>query len=96
MSNHYAAGDYAGLSGGGFSFYYGYEETKDDDWAFVMRKDDVDGPKELVRFSATELGVRNGDDPTEGLLAGIARALDFLYRKPSPPPPCRVNSPTQS
>jgi hypothetical protein len=75
MSNRYSSSDYAGLSGGGFSFYYGYEELKDDDWAFVMRK----GDKELVRFSATELGLRNGDDPTIGLLAGIEKSLDYLY-----------------
>jgi len=77
MSNHYSAGDYAGLSGGGFSFYYGYEETKGDGWAFVMQK----GEKELVRLSATELGVTNGDDPNVGLLAQIAKALDILYPK---------------
>ena len=76
MSRHYAASDYAGLEGGGFSFYFGYEETKEDCWAFVMRRD----KRELLRFSAKELGVEDAD-PTEGLLAGIAKAMDVLYSK---------------
>jgi len=67
----YSASDYAGMSACGYSFYYGYEEEKDGQWAFVMKK----GDKELLRYSATELSCRSGDDPKDGLLSGICKAI---------------------
>lgn len=75
MSKHYSAGDYAGLEGGGFSFYYGYEETKVEEWAFVAKKHGI----EFLRLSTKELGIRDGDEPIYGLLSGIAKSLDVLH-----------------
>ena len=70
MSKFYIASDYAGVSGGGIAFYYGYEETFREEWCFVVRKNG----KETMRIPSTELG---GDrfNVAENLLIGISKWL---------------------
>lgn len=72
MSNHYIASDYASVEGGGLFFYYGYEETLDEEWLFVVKK-----ANETIFFlPASELGVKNTFEVVECLLAGISKWLD--------------------
>jgi hypothetical protein len=72
MSRFYIASDYAGLSGGGVSFYYGYEETHFDEWCFVAKE----GEKEVLRLPQSRLGCKDRWNVTENLLAGISHWLD--------------------
>ena len=82
MTNIYSASDYAGLSGGAYSFYYGYEETKNDEWAFVATRKGFDEAgatfvKEIARFSKSELDqIVESDEPASFLLAGIAKLFE--------------------
>lgn len=73
MSRHFIASDYAGVSGGGIGFYYGYEETEGDEWCFIAKE----GDKELLRLPAETLGVKDKWDVTECLLAGIGKWLEL-------------------
>lgn len=66
----YRSGDYAGLSVGKYKFYYGYEETVGEDWAFTASVDD----KEVMRIPASKLG-GSGMDMTMCLLHGIGQFL---------------------
>jgi hypothetical protein len=78
MSNAYSASDYAGLSGGEWSFYYGYESAEQDSdeepgpWMFTASGPDVF----KMKRTAAQLGCRQFDDPARVLLVGIALALD--------------------
>ena len=76
----YDASDYAGLSGGRFRFYYGYEETDaEDNWQFVAYEND----EEMARYTAAEVGARQFDQPVMVLLKGVAKYLEINH--PSPP-----------
>ena len=71
--SYFVASDYAGLSGGRFSFYYGYEKTIDDEWCFVVSEND----QEVARWPASILG--NPQFNVEaGLMAGISKWLESL------------------
>lgn len=71
----YVASDYAGISGGAYSFYYGYEETnEDDDWLFLAK---VRGTV-VARWTAEELGFGQHDHPSDVLMWGIAKFLAEL------------------
>ena len=71
MSTSYIADDYAVVAGGRFSFYFGYEETIDDEWCFVVKEIGV----EILRLRQSELGVKDRWNVGENLLAGIAKWL---------------------
>jgi hypothetical protein len=85
----YCASDYAGMATKEYSFYYGYEQTIGEDWAFVAS--DKHG-KELFRKAINQSAI--DFDCTRGLLAGIAYFLDHqakgmraslpLDRRPEP------------
>lgn len=62
------ASDYATCSGGRTDFYFGYERTVGDEWAFTASKNGV----EWLRLPQSKLGVREGSDMAEFLLAGIS------------------------
>jgi len=68
MRDVYITGDYAGMQTGRYSFYFGYEETKDDEWAFVAEVNGI----EVMRKGASELTDKKGLDMGEMLLHGIA------------------------
>lgn len=68
LSRFSIASDYATCSGGGTEFYFGYERTVGDEWAFTAT---VDG-KEVMRIPQSKLGVRSASDMGEFLLAGIS------------------------
>ena len=72
MSNYYIASDYAGVAGGGVSFYFGYEETMYDEWCFVVKEHG----KEILRLTQSELGVKDRFAVEENLLAGISEWLE--------------------
>lgn len=76
MAEAYSASDYAGLSGGAYSFYYGYEETNDDgDWLFLAK---VRGTV-VARWTTHDLdGTTAYDQPNDVLMWGIARFLSEL------------------
>ena len=74
MAEAYSAGDYAGITGGGYSFYYGYERTNgNDEWLFVV----IRNGKELASWTARELKADQFDDPMSVLAKGVARFLDL-------------------
>lgn len=67
--------DYAVLTAGGLRFYFGYEFTmgETEEWCFVVHK--MKGSRcvdELMRVPESTLGIRDGTDPVEVLLEGIA------------------------
>jgi hypothetical protein len=68
----YVASDYAGLSGGGVEFYFGYEETLDDEWCFTAKQQG----EETLRLPQSKLGVKDRWNVTENLLAGIVEWLE--------------------
>ena len=75
MFDTYTASDYAGLSGGAYDFYYGYEVTdKDDNWLFVAK---VSGT-EVARWTAEQIGIAPDHDPHRILMRGIAKFLDTV------------------
>ena len=71
--------DYAVLSGPGFKFYYGYEQTNElEEWLFVGEIENC-----TLRMTAKELGFKNSFEPTEEiLLAGIGLTLATCKTKP--------------
>lgn len=69
----YLASDYAGLITKKWDFYYGYEETQDDEWCFVAWDKDN---KEIARYKASEFAERDGESPEIFLLEGLAKFLD--------------------
>ena len=80
MSEAYSASDYAGLNGGAYSFYYGYEKTNDDDdWLFIAK---VSGT-EVARWTAAEIG-EDAWEPRRVLMAGIAKFLESVSLDQSP------------
>ena len=83
MGRFYHASDYAGLAGGRFAFYFGYEKTsgegEDEEWCFVATKDDT----EVFRATQSQIGWEGGQPTEWGVLAGIACFLDH-YPKRSP------------
>lgn len=81
----YVASDYAGLSGGGVEFYFGYEETLDDEWCFVVKERGV----ETLRLPQSKLGVKDRWAVETNLMAGIA---EWLERRS---PPAAQGSPSQ-
>lgn len=71
----YIASDYAGVSGGKFSFYFGYEITDDanDEWCFQAKDLNV----EIMRIPHSQLkGNPSVYECHECLLAGIAMWLE--------------------
>lgn len=68
----YVASDYAGLSGGRFAFYFGYEETLDDEWCFVVKENG----EETLRIPQSKLGCKDQWDVTANLMAGISEWLE--------------------
>lgn len=78
---HYIASDYAGVSGGGFKFYYGYEytngEENGDEWCFVAWK----GAEEIMRVPTSKLHVTRHAGMEEFLLAGISQWLERQSEK---------------
>ena len=73
MADSYTAGDYAGLSGGRYSFYYGYEQTDPhDNWLFIGKIDGI----EIVAWTAEQLDMEQFDDTARILMRGIAKFLD--------------------
>jgi hypothetical protein len=82
VSNFYIASDYAGVSGGGISFYYGYEETQFDEWCFVARE----GDKEILRLPQSQLGCKDRWNVGENLLAGIGKWLERNNRSSTKAP----------
>lgn len=66
----YHASDYAGLVGGKYRFYYGYEETnEDDEWLFRAWQGDT----LTMSYTAEQLGMKQFDSPRDVLMRGIAR-----------------------
>lgn len=66
--------DYAILSGNGFKFYYGYEETdQDGNWLFV-------GQFGVYKntYLPSDLGAEQWDNPEEILLKGIGLFLETM------------------
>lgn len=81
MAEAYESSDYAGLKGGRFRFYYGYEETDaEGNWQFVA----YEGGQERVSFTAQALGAKQFDQPSMVLMKGIARYMDLAYPQPTP------------
>lgn len=72
MSSYYVASDYAGVSGGGVTFYYGYEETLGEEWCFVVRE----SGKETMRIPQSKLGCKDRWNVVENLMAGISQWLE--------------------
>jgi len=71
--------DYAVLETGIYTFYYGYEEEVNDEWAFVAKK----GKNEVARYSKSFIennsDIKNrSDEPDYYLLAGIGLFLNKL------------------
>ncbi len=66
----YYSSDYAGIEATNASFYYGYEETKNDEWCFVAEFNDT---KITIPFS--ELEAKNEYEVVDCLMAGIAYIL---------------------
>ena len=64
--------DYAVLSGPGFKFYYGYEQTNElEEWLFVGEIGNC-----TLKMTAEELGFKNSFEPIEEiLLAGIGLTI---------------------
>lgn len=75
----YTSDDYCGMSSGRYSFYYGYEITKNGQWCFTA---DVDG-KEVMRLKRSELWPEDGEEPFWYLLAGIAQFLKQIEAHPT-------------
>ena len=75
----YYSDDYAGLETNSVDFYYGYEETKNDEWAFIAK--DKEG-KLLLKLSETEIKEkcdnRQLNMPQDFLLAGVGLYSDGL------------------
>jgi len=67
----YTSDDYCGLTSGKYTFYYGYEVTKNGQWCFTA---DVDG-KEVMRLKTSELWPENDEEPFWYLVAGIGQFL---------------------
>ena len=69
----FSASDYAGLGTEKYAFYYGYEETdEEDNWCFTTSEQE--SGKEIVRYSSVELGVV-GEYPEIALLHGIGKFI---------------------
>ena len=72
----YYSDDYAGLDTNTVNFYFGYEEVKNDEWAFTVKKDG----KIILKLSETEIKDncenRQLKMPQDFLLAGIGLYLD--------------------
>lgn len=71
--SYFIASDYSGLSGGRFSFYYGYEKTLNDEWCFVAYENNV----EVLRLPSSKLG-NDQFNVEAGLMAGIAKWLETI------------------
>lgn len=67
----YTSGDYAGLSTKNASFYYGYEETEDDEWCFTA---DIEG-LEKIKVPFSKLQAKDQFDCVECLMVGIGWVL---------------------
>lgn len=73
MVSTIVASDYAVLDVGNYKFYYGYEETANnnegaEEWAFVAKK----GNRELMRLGTSQLTLGPDQfDVTANLLAGL-------------------------
>ena len=68
MDNHYGySDDCIVMDAGGRRFYYGYEETKDNEWCFVVSRDGT----EKFRAKTSELDSRDSFDVVENFLAGM-------------------------
>ena len=65
--------DYATMSCGAGSFYYGYEETEGDEWCFVAKLGI--GPEEVIKVPFSKLGAKNQWDCVECLMIGIGWVL---------------------
>lgn len=73
MAPHvYFASDYAGMKAGDFSFYFGYEELVNDEWAFVAKHTGI----EVMRVPQSKLGKVFPCEPHEYLLCGIAMFIE--------------------
>lgn len=74
----YSSGDYAGVYIGGYSFYYGYEETDPitEEWCFHVTFED----KEIARFTTSQLDAVASTDktPQSYLLAGMSLWISTL------------------
>lgn len=65
--------DYAIMRGGKYQFYYGYEETDDnDEWMFVVSE----GDKDHLRLTAIDMDLDPEAEPVLILLEGISLWLD--------------------
>jgi len=84
MSEFYSASDYAGIIGGDYEFYYGYESalkiqsdccdepcTCDSPWRFTVTKNE----KEIWAATSEELGEDNWEC-ARVLMAGVGAWLD--------------------
>ncbi len=69
------ASDYAILESADLWFYYGYEEELDDEWCFVVKKNDHRG-EEIFRLKTSELGGDSNGCPEVYLLRGIGKWLE--------------------
>lgn len=78
--SQYLASDYAGLSGGAVSFYFGYEKTMFDEWCFVA----TEYGEETMRVQQSKLGVKDRWNVQENLMAGISKWLERHYAAGSP------------
>lgn len=64
--------DYAVLNFGDYNAYYGYEETMDDDWAFVLKKNDTRMMIYTKKYIESNSNITNKrDEPVYYLLAGL-------------------------
>lgn len=96
MSDVYGASDYAGMSGGKWSFYYGYEFIWCPALGFVDRcNDDGDDGHEhewaftasydkqvVAQYKASDIGAGMDIDTEMNVLRGIARMLDEIEIAP--------------
>lgn len=73
--SYYVASDYAGLSGGAVSFYFGYEKTMSDEWCFVVEEHG----EETMRLPQSKLGVKDRWAVEENLMAGVSKWLERKF-----------------
>lgn len=76
----YFSDDYAGLTSGKYTFYYGYEETNENyEWLFTVKENG----KRIYQLTTSEIEQVNKNDllryPVNYLLAGIGIWM-LLYK----------------
>lgn len=68
----YHSDDYAGLECDEAKFYYGYEETENDEWCFTAKINGI----EKIKIPFSQLNANDSFDCRECLLFGIAFVIN--------------------